>query len=85
MYIVDNLPNQLDIKDPLYMDDFETERMIKGISINQYSNSQCIESDCWGGRFSKFFLYENTDGSTIPRTYGDDEGSKIFLITINGK
>ena len=87
VYIIDNVPNQLDIKYPNYMSSFEEDRIKKGISINQYLDGRCILNDCWGWMYGTDFLYENTDGVTIPKIYGygsyETKGSKLFIITIN--
>jgi hypothetical protein len=85
VYIVDNLPKQLDIKQPPFMDDFETEREPKGIAINQYISGSFRLNDYWGWAFGDSFLYEGTDGITIPHAYNDDLSSKVFLIMMNVK
>ncbi len=85
VYIVDNVPNQFDMKFPPYMDNFEEERMKKGISIYQYLSSNCIVDDCWGWRYGDDILYDNTDGTIVPKTYYTEENSKLFMININTK
>lgn len=89
VFVVDNMPEKMDIKFPAYMDTFK-KRINLGAGFYQYMEKTClIHKKCWNwDNFdTDIYKYENTDGVSLPRKYGnyrgESDGSKIFIFTLN--
>ncbi len=88
VFIIDNMPEKLDIKFPKYMDTFE-KRIKLGAGFDRYDESGfgIISSSFWKWRHGSSYLYEDTNGVTLPHKYYEKErnGSKVLIFTINEK
>ncbi|GIU01267.1 hypothetical protein TSL6_17730 [Sulfurovum sp. TSL6] len=83
VFVIDNMPEMIDIKFPSYMDTFE-KRINIGAGFDRYSENCLMTEDCWNWRNGSSYLYENTNGVSIPHKYkGEINGSKVFIFTIN--
>ncbi len=90
VFVVDNLPEKIDIKFPEWMDEFEKERLPKDVRIFQYLYYDMLTSgNPWDWRYGGDYLYEGTDGVVLPKMFGSGKfaygGSKLIMITINEK
>jgi hypothetical protein len=85
VFVVDNMPEKLDIKFPPYMDTFD-KRIQRGTGFYRYFER--ISRGyywSWRHRSDGLYLYEGTNGVSIPKKYHkkETEGSKVFIFTIN--
>ena len=88
VFVVDNMPENLDIKFPEYMDTFE-KRINLGTGFDQYMETSLASRQYWDwNNFdTDIYKYDNTDGVSLPHMYGnyrgESNGSKIFIFTLN--
>ena len=78
MFILDNMPNALDIKMPEWMDTLKKVQTLS-VSFLQYSGSS-IYSDVWAGAAKSLIKYENTDGWLYKRTMNTE--TNIFGLML---
>ncbi|NOR56049.1 MAG: DUF5011 domain-containing protein, partial [Sulfurovum sp.] len=89
VFILDNMPEALDVKMPEYMDTYK-KRINIGMHSYRYTEKQYIRSigravgEIWGRASKEAYLYENTNGYIFLHRYDEykSHNSKLFLIVI---
>jgi len=86
VFILDNMPDKLDVKMPEYMDTFK-ERInigMRGYKYNERMYDYAMSFDPWDPPQGEIYLYENTNGLTLLHkdTEYEKDGSKVFLHII---
>lgn len=88
VFIIDNMPDKLDIKFPEYMDTYEKRNKL-GAGFDRYNENAFIVSSSafWKWKNGSSYLYEDTNGVSMPKKYNkyESEGSKVLIFTINEK
>jgi hypothetical protein len=77
----------VDVKLPPYMDTYK-KRNKNGAYFDRYFIEMgLITGDYWDWRNGSSYLYEGTNGLSIPKTYYKSEGngSRVFIFTNNEK
>ena len=87
VFILDNMPDKLDVKMPEYMDTFK-ERInigMRGYKYNERMYDYAMSFDPWDRTYGEIYLYENTNGYTFLHrdTEYERHGSKVFLIVFD--
>ncbi len=80
VFVIDNMPEALDVKMPEWMDTYE-ERINIGMHSYKYKYDATVVliNDYWGRASSKSYLYDNTNGYVYLHKMN---GSEIFLISL---
>lgn len=89
VFILDNMPEALDVKMPEYMDTYK-KRINIGMHSYRYSEKQYIVAingalgEIWDHASEEAYIYENTNGYVFPHRYDEYErnNAKVFLIVI---
>lgn len=89
VFVVDNMPEKTDMKFPPYMDTFE-KRIAIGAGFDRYTEGIFVGYSYWRWIHSSngIYLYEDTNGVTVPNTYSRKQKgnrSQMFIFTLNEK
>lgn len=85
VFIVDNMPESLDVKMPEYMDSVE-EAVLLDVEIYKYIDRINLGSGFWDYATMTGYEYENTNGLVLfhkPKGKYSSDGSNIFMIVIS--
>ncbi len=81
VFVMDNMPEALDVKMPEWMDSFE-KRKLFGTTFLQYSEGGILLGDFWDRAYRAGYNYEETKGLVVPSRHSRLNSSKVFILII---
>ncbi len=82
VFIIDNMPEKLDLKFPEYIDNYQKRRNIS-LDFKKYTEAPFFGRYLWEKAYIAGYEYEGTKGLTIERNrfgiYGSN-GSKVYIL-----